>query len=116
MDTISIKQLKVPTIIGVYPFERELTQTLLIDLEFKTDAKKIAKEDNLKHAIDYEALSNFVLSFGKNYNFQLIETFAEHLAQACLKNFSLSWIKVYLQKTSALKEGAAVTITLERSA
>jgi len=47
MDIIFIHELRVQTLIGVYPQEREARQTLALDLELGTDIRPAAATDRL---------------------------------------------------------------------
>ncbi len=41
-DSVFIKGLRVETVIGVYDWERNITQPLIIDLELACDTQKAA--------------------------------------------------------------------------
>jgi dihydroneopterin aldolase len=114
MDIISIKALKLTTKIGVYPFEREIDQTLLVHAEFATQAALIAETDDLNHAIDYDALSKTMKQFARDSHYKLIETFAEKLSQTCFAQFPITWLKLDIQKIGAIQGAQGVSITIQR--
>lgn len=114
MDTITIKSLKVPTIIGVYPHERQIKQNLVLNIDFKIDASLPAKEDDLNQTVDYDALTAYILEFGQSNAFKLIETFGVKLIESCLEHFPIEWIKLNINKRHAITQAECVAITLER--
>lgn len=114
MDIITIKSLKVPTIIGVYPHERQIQQTLVLNIDFKIDANTPAKNDDLNETVDYDALTAFILEFGQSHEFKLIETFGVKLIESCLEHFAIDWIKININKKHAITQAECVAITLER--
>ena len=57
MDTVSIKGLKAASVIGCYDWERDIRQTLVIDLELKADFARAAETDAIADALDYAAIS-----------------------------------------------------------
>lgn len=115
MDKLVINNIKLSTLIGVHAWEQQCPQTLYLDLAFQTDAHKIAQHDDITFAIDYDKVVQYVLSFAAEYQFQLIETFANHLAQEILDNFTSEWVQVTLRKPGALKQAKDVTLIIERT-
>ncbi|MFI4937897.1 MAG: dihydroneopterin aldolase [Candidatus Berkiellales bacterium] len=114
MDKLIINDLKLVTLIGTHDWEQQTPQTLHCDIMLQTDAKSIAKTDNIETAINYDKVTEHLLNFVKQHHFQLIETLAEHLATTILKHFPTSWVQVILHKPGALKQ-ANVAIMIERT-
>ena len=56
-DTVFIRGLKASSVIGCYDWERDIRQTLVIDLELKADFTRAAQSDALEDALDYAAIS-----------------------------------------------------------
>lgn len=116
MDIIVLRDLKVQTTIGDLAWERKILQTLKITLEIATDACQAAVHDTLSETLDYHAVAQSVISFGKENAYQLIETFAEKLAAYLIGYFGLFWIKVKVTKPKAISEAEDVSIIIERPA
>ena len=115
-NTIIIKGLKVPTIIGIHSWEKAIKQTLVLDVELTSPCfAKIAERDDIEKAIDYQSVANRILKFGDDNNYNLIETFASELADVIAKDFSISNIKVTIEKHGAIDDVAYVGVSLERS-
>lgn len=114
MDTIYINGLKCACTIGVWEWEKAITQTLTLDIELATNAAKAAENDNIKDALDYQAITERVLDYAKNNPFELIETLAERLAAVILGEFETPWVRIKLDKGQAVKSVKNVGIVIER--
>ena len=114
-DNLSIEGLKVDTIIGVYQWEREVKQSVIIDLVLETKSTSSGFEDSIEFAVDYVAVSDMVSNLVQSSSFLLIETLAEAIAGKLLKEFAIRSIRLKLSKPSAIQNAANVGITIERS-
>ncbi len=114
MDTIFITDLRADAIIGIYDRERNIKQTISIDLELGTSVKDAAATDNVDDTFNYKLLSKRVEAYIQQSEFQLIETLAEHLAQLILDEFNVPWLKLTLHKVGALSNSRDVGVRIER--
>lgn len=114
-DKITIQGLKVPTTIGTLAFERAITQTLVLDIEFGIDASIAALEDDLQQTVDYDALSTYVIDFGAQSEYLLVETFAQTLANNLIEKFQIQDVKLRVKKPHAVKAAEFIAVTIERS-
>jgi len=53
-DVVFVKGLKIEAVIGVYDWERAITQPLLIDIALETDISQAAASDDVNHALSYK--------------------------------------------------------------
>lgn len=114
MDTVFIDGLQVPTIIGVYEWERKAPQTLLLSLELGWNNKVPAKTDDIALALDYEKVSEAICTYAEQQHFELLETLAESLAELIMENFKVPWLKITLIKPDMLPNAERVGICIER--
>ena len=112
-DTVSIRDLRVSTVIGVYDWEREIEQALTFSIDMAADVSKAAKNDDIKDALDYSAVAQAVKSVVTEGKFQLIETAAEAVAQRLIAGYGLEWVRVEVVKPIP-SEGYTAVITIER--
>jgi len=112
-DTVSIRDLRVSTVIGVYDWEREIEQALTFSIDMAADVSKAAKDDDIKDALDYSAVAQAVKSVVTEGKFQLIETAAEAVAQRLIDGYGLEWVRVEVVKPIP-SEGYTAVITIER--
>lgn len=115
-DILSIHDLMVKTTIGVYAWEKQVKQTLKINLDVACDVSKAALLDDISHAINYAEIASKVTSFIEQHHYQLLETLAERTAAYLLNNFQILWLSLSITKTGHIKNASGVTICIERSA
>ena len=114
MDIIFLGGLEATTIIGIFDWERETKQTLVLDIEMAFDIQKAAKSDNIKDALDYKEVSERVVSFVEQSEFFLIEKLIEEIANLLLTEFKTPWVKITLNKRGAISRAIDVGIIIER--
>ena len=115
MDKIVISDLRVNTVIGTLPEERHKTQTLVINLELYLPLQKACKSDDLFDSVDYWQIEYKIVKMGEKSKFFLIERFAEEVADLCLKENLISYVKVEVAKPGALKHSGKVAVCIERN-
>ena len=115
MDTVFISELQIAAVIGVHPWEREVRQTLSLDLEMAADISTPARTDDVHDALDYQAVAERVTTLVEGSSFQLLETLAERVAELVLKEFAVSWLRLRVSKPGALPNANAVGVVIERS-
>jgi len=112
-DIVSIRDLRVSTVIGVYDWERETEQALTFSVDMSADVARAAARDDLRDALDYSAVAHTVKCVVIEGKFQLIESAAEHVAQRLIQDFGLDWVRVEVVKPIA-DEGYTAVISIER--
>ncbi|MCK5717825.1 MAG: dihydroneopterin aldolase, partial [Thiomargarita sp.] len=63
MDIIYLRELKIDTVIGVFDWERQTKQTVILDLEMATDIRKAAATDQLDDTLNYKAVAKRLIDF-----------------------------------------------------
>ncbi len=116
MDIIFLGGLEIETIIGIYDWERETKQKIILDIEMAFDIKNAARSDDIEDTLDYKAVSKSVIAFVENSNFFLVEKLAEEITQLILNDFNVPWVKLTLNKKGAIRGASDVGIIIERGA
>ena len=114
MDTVFILGLRATSVIGCYDWERDIRQTLVIDLKLKADFARAAETDALTDALDYAAISTRVIAVCDESRFQLLEALAEHLATLLLTEFSIAGLQMTVTKPGAVEAADGVGVVIER--
>ncbi len=114
VDKVFLHDLRVETSIGIFDWERRIRQTIGIDLEMASDVRKAAATDQIGDALDYKKVAKRVISFVEAAEFQLVETLAEAIAKIVTDEFSVSWVRVAVNKQGAVRGAAGVGIIIER--
>lgn len=114
MDTVFIEGLEVDTVIGAYDWERDIVQCLRLDLTFAWDNRPAAAGDDLALALDYATVSSRIQAFAAASKFELVETFAERLAEVLLTEFNVPWLRLKVTKPGAVPAAKGVGVEIER--
>ena len=110
---MSIRDLRVPAVIGVHDWEREIEQALTFSLDMAADVAGAAASDDIRDALDYSAVAQTVKAVVVEGRFQLIETAAEAVAQRLIADFDLAWVRVGVVKPIPT-DGYTAAVTIER--
>ena len=114
MDIIFFRGLEVDTIIGIYDWEREQRQTVILDIEMAYDIRKAAETDAIEYTLDYKTVSDRIIYFVKDSRFFLVERLISEIADLIRHEFDVPWVKITLNKKGAIGNGIDVGITIER--
>lgn len=114
MDLVLIESLCVDTVIGVYDWERTITQRLVLDLAMAHDICAAAAGDDVALTLDYAAISERIDAFATAHDFALVETFAERLADTLREEFTIPWLRLTVRKPGAVPAATTVGVQIER--
>lgn len=113
-DKIFIRGLEVSCIIGTLPRERKKKQKVMIDLEFPAPVRTAARRDELRDALNYQKIAEIAMEFVSKSRFYLLETLAERLARALLREFKLKNILLRVSKPNAIRNAKNVGVEIQR--
>lgn len=116
MNTIFIHDLRLQTRIGVYVWERELPQTLRLDVDLGMPSDAAFRSDALADALDYSAIVARLQAFAGEHRHGLLERFAQGVADIALQEFKAPWVRVRVAKLGALPGVREIGVLIERQA
>jgi dihydroneopterin aldolase len=114
VDKLFLRELRVETVIGFYEWERHVKQTVSIDLEVATDARRAAAADAIGSALNYEQLANRIGEVVGAAQFKLVESLAETVAEVVIGEFGAPWVRVAVSKPGAVRAARDVGVIIER--
>ena len=114
MDIVFIRELRIDTTIGIYDWERQIRQTVVLDQEMGADIRKAAATDHIDDALNYKAVAKRLLQNVGEADHQLVETLAEECARIVREEFHVPWLRLTLNKRGALRGASGVGIVIER--
>jgi 7,8-dihydroneopterin aldolase/epimerase/oxygenase len=114
-DRIFLRELEVECIIGFIDWERQVAQSVLIDLELPADCRTAARTDQVGETLDYKKVAKRVSAFVAASQFNLVETLAHRVALLVLEEFGVEWICVSVNKPGAVRGSRDVGVTIERT-
>ncbi|RMH89030.1 dihydroneopterin aldolase [Lysobacter pythonis] len=114
MDIVFIEALEIDCVIGIYDWEREITQKVVLDIEMAFDNRRPAASDDIADTLDYKAVSKRLIAYVSASSFGLVESLAERCADIVREEFGVSWLRLKLSKPGAVTGSRAVGVVIER--
>jgi dihydroneopterin aldolase len=114
VSRIFVHGLRVDAEVGVHAHERGRTQPLIIDVELDV---AWAGVERLSDTVNYETVVEAAQVIARSGHIDLVEVFAERLADLCLGEPRVTRARVRVEKPQALAPhaaGAGVEITAVR--
>lgn len=114
MDIVYLHGLRLETVIGVWGWERQLKQTVVVDLDLATDIAQAGRSDAIEDALDYKAVSSRLIRLASECEFYLVEALATRICEILITEFDIEWVRVRINKQGALREVRDVGVIIER--
>ncbi len=114
MDRVFIQDLEVETVVGIYDWEREIRQKVVLNLEMSADIARAARTDAIEDTLNYKAVAKRLSAFVGASEFFLVETLAERCAEIVRDEFGVEWLKLRLDKPGAVTGSKSVGVMIER--
>lgn len=115
MDRIFIQGLRTQAVIGMYDWEKQFKQPLIFDIEIETDLRTSSASDAIEDTIDYKVISDKIINWVENNQFELIEPLAEMICQQLLTQHpSAERIHLTCHKPNAVIDAESVGIRISR--
>jgi len=114
MDRVFIEDLEVETIVGIYEWEREIRQKVVLNLEMSADIAHAALTDSIDDTLNYKAVAKRLIAFVGQAEFYLVETLAERCAEIVLNEFNVEWLTLRVDKPGAVTGSKSVGVMIER--
>jgi dihydroneopterin aldolase len=114
MDIVFLRGLRIDTVIGIYDWEKEIKQTVTLDIEMSADNAKAAATDRIEDALDYKAISKRLKELVGGSRHELVETLAERCAAVIRDEFGVPWVRLRLDKGKAVTDADGVGVIIER--
>jgi len=114
MDIVFLRGLRIETVIGIYDWEKEIKQPVILDLEMSTDVARAAASDRIEAALDYKAVSKRLKQFVGESRVEMVETLAERCAEIIRDEFGVRWVRLRLNKIGSISDATDVGVVIER--
>jgi FolB domain-containing protein len=114
MDKVFIKNLLVRGIIGVYDWERQQPQDILINIVIDVDLQEAGESDDIQDCIDYDALGQRVILHTENIQRLTVEALANDIAEICLMEPQAESVMVRVEKPGAVRFAESVGVEITR--
>ncbi|HSG31117.1 MAG TPA: dihydroneopterin aldolase [Thermodesulfobacteriota bacterium] len=111
---LRIENLRLRTIVGIYDWEKENKQDLVVNVELEFDGSKAARSDNIDDSVNYKTINKQIIEHIENGNFDLIEKIAGDILDIIFKNDKVEKATVKVDKPGALRFTDSVSVQLSR--
>ncbi len=116
MDVIFIEGFTGETVIGIHDSELHRTQPIVIDLHAGVPRAQACSTDRIGDTIDYSVVAERLRRLLREHRLQLLEAFAETVADILLTEFGARWVRVKVVKPKKFDDVDAVGVLIERTA
>ena len=99
MGKLTLKNLVFYGYHGVQDYEKELGGRFEVDILVSYPFRRAAADDTLPRAVDYQKVYEVVKTMVTTQKYHLIETLADHLADAITEQFDVDEVQVIIRKT-----------------
>ncbi|SDE84727.1 dihydroneopterin aldolase [Variovorax sp. CF079] len=116
MDLIFIEGFNGETVIGIHESELHRPQPLLIDVYAGVPRAHACDTDCIGDTIDYSVVRERLHRLLVEHRLQLLEAFAEAIADILINEFRASWVRVKVVKPRKFDDVQSVGVQIERHA
>lgn len=109
---ITIEAFCVPMVIGVYDWERVITQTVQMDIKIACDMQKACLSDDISDAINYKKVCDEITTLCQKLRPNLLEHLAWQIVVFLFANYPCDSVALHIKKPHAIKN-ATVGVGLE---
>lgn len=114
LDVIFINGFVGETVIGIHEDELHRTQPLRIDLAAGLPRALACDTDRIGDTIDYGEVRSALRDMLQDHAYQLLEAFAEGVANLLLGRFGAHWVRVGITKPRKFDDVDGVGVLIER--
>ncbi|GMT48998.1 MAG: dihydroneopterin triphosphate 2'-epimerase [bacterium] len=114
--TITIKNLRLKGIIGIYEAERHNKQDIIIHVKIDFDGDQAAQKDEIKETIDYDSITNKIVDLVDKSKFYLLEKLAYQVLGIVMKDerVTKAWVEVEKPQAIPLADSVSVSCSGDR--
>lgn len=111
---ISIRDLQFNCILGIFPFEREQEQPVVLNVNLWLDFNEAAQTEDLSYSIDYAKLAEELKRFIRLSCFKLEETLVIKTGEFILENYpKANAVEISIRKPLAIPNSAGAESTVK---
>lgn len=121
LDVITLRDLDVLCVVGLYPREKNTPQPLVLQLKLYLDTRRAVRENSLRHTVDYAALAGEIRFVLQHARYRLLETAADALASYLLApsapeatRASIQAVDLTIEKPHALPGRTVASVRVRR--
>ena len=114
-DTLIIRDMVVDMFVGIHDFEKKKKQRVVINLEIGVAPNNGGQSDDIADVLSYADVVSDIESIADDRHINLVENFAEKIADAVLKYPQARHVQVRVEKPDIFPHIAGIGIEITRS-
>lgn len=111
---VFVSDLELVASVGIFEVERRYEQRIVISLDLDVLDDYDGASDRIEDVLDYGAIVKAISRIAGARHYNLIETLAERIAEACLGDARVCEVRVSIAKPDVLPQCRAVGVTITR--
>ncbi len=116
---VFVRDMVLTASIGIYPHEHSGRQRVRINVDLAVDdesalAGLAVGPDELNRVVNYEKIVVAVRAIVGHGHTRLVETLAERIAEACLRDARVRTARIRVEKLDAFADAASAGVEVER--
>jgi D-erythro-7,8-dihydroneopterin triphosphate epimerase len=112
---LRIENIRLRTIVGIYEWEKNNKQDVIINVELEFDGSAAIKSDQISDSVNYKTINKEIIGHVENGNFDLIEKIAGDVLEIIMKDKKVQKATVKVDKPGALRFTDSVSVQLSRT-
>lgn len=111
---VFVHRLELMASVGIFEVEKRYEQRILVSVDLDVLDDYDGVSDRLDDVLDYGGIIETMRAIVAQRHFNLIETLAERIADACLADRRVAMVRVGIEKPDIVPGCTAVGIAIER--
>ncbi len=112
LATINIHNLRLRTLIGFNPEERQKQQDVVVNAEIRYVLSAGALRDEIDDALNYKVITKKIIGHIESGQFLLLEKLVGDVLDICLEPEPVRFAEVKIEKPHALRFADSVSLTI----
>jgi 7,8-dihydroneopterin aldolase/epimerase/oxygenase len=111
---IFVRDLVIAVSIGIHAHEKRQRARLRVNAELTIDTA-LPRQDDFADVLNYETIVAGIMTLAEAKHTNLVETFADRVANLCLNDRRARAVRVSVEKLDIYPEAESVGVIVERS-
>lgn len=113
-DRVFIENLHIQAVLGVYEWERQTPQEVIVSVSVYTDTRRSARLDDIAGCVNYAELADEIRALAQQARRYTVEALAEDIARLCLRRPEVRKATVCVRKPQAIPGAESAGVEIER--
>jgi dihydroneopterin aldolase len=111
---VFVDRLEIMASVGVFEVEHRYEQRVVVSLDLDVDDVYDGVSERLQDVVDYSEVVRTTERIAQSRHYKLIETLAEDVAAACLRDGRIETVRVRIEKPDIMPNCRSVGIEIVR--